>query len=484
MRAAASPPPRSFWLREAGVDEEGPPLEGERRADVCIVGGGFTGLWTALALKALEPSLELALVEADVCGGGASGRNGGFAMSFWHHFAGLEHACGGADALALARASAVAVADLGAFCEAHGIDAGFRHDGWLWTATNRAQLGAGRARSPRSRATARLRSSGRARRARPPQRLRRAPRRRLRAQLGDAPAGAARAGRARRARARRRAVRALADAGARTLAPAGRAHAARSRPRGDGRDRDRGRGGRLAELRRAFVAVASDIVITEPAPAELERIGWRGGVSVSDSRLMVHYYRTTADGRVAFGKGGGRLAYGGALGAASAGRRRATPASPRGCARPTPSLAAVPIAASWTGPIDRTFDGLPFFCALGRPDLLAGAGYSGNGVGPSLIGGRILASLALGRDDEWSRCGLVRRPPRRDPAGAAAPRRRPRRARRRRAQGGRRGRGAPAGARRPRARAARAGRARAAGLIYGRRQGRRRPSAPGSRSSR
>ena len=142
VRAAASPPPRSFWLREAGVDEDGPPLEGERRADVCIVGGGFTGLWTALALKALEPSLELALIEADVCGGGASGRNGGFAMSFWHHFAGLEHACGGAGALALARASAVAVADLGAFCEAHGIDAGFRHDGWLWTATNRAQLGA------------------------------------------------------------------------------------------------------------------------------------------------------------------------------------------------------------------------------------------------------------------------------------------------------------------------------------------------------
>jgi glycine/D-amino acid oxidase-like deaminating enzyme len=76
-----------------------------------------------------------------------------------------------------------------------------------------------------------------------------------------------------------------------------------------------------------------------------------------------------------------------------------------------PSLAAVPIAASWTGPIDRAHDGLPFFVALGRPDLLAGAGYSGNGVGPSLLGGRILASLALGRDDEWSRCGLVRAPP-------------------------------------------------------------------------
>jgi glycine/D-amino acid oxidase-like deaminating enzyme len=81
-----------------------------------------------------------------------------------------------------------------------------------------------------------------------------------------------------------------------------------------------------------------------------------------------------------------------------------------------PSFAAIPIASSWTGPIDRTVDGLPFFHALGRPDLVCGAGYSGNGVGPSVLGGRILASMALGRHDEWVRCGLVRPPPRGLPA--------------------------------------------------------------------
>ncbi len=74
-------------------------------------------------------------------------------------------------------------------------------------------------------------------------------------------------------------------------------------------------------------------------------------------------------------------------------------------------MGAVPIAASWSGPIDRTVDGLPFFFTLGRPDLVCGAGYSGNGVGPSVLGGRILCSMALGLDDEWSRCGLVRSPP-------------------------------------------------------------------------
>jgi glycine/D-amino acid oxidase-like deaminating enzyme len=77
-----------------------------------------------------------------------------------------------------------------------------------------------------------------------------------------------------------------------------------------------------------------------------------------------------------------------------------------------PALAGVPLAASWIGPIDRSIDGLPFFTTLGRPDLIAGLGFSGNGVGPSVLGGRILASMALEREDQWSRCGLVRPPPR------------------------------------------------------------------------
>jgi glycine/D-amino acid oxidase-like deaminating enzyme len=126
---------------------------------------------------------------------------------------------------------------------------------------------------------------------------------------------------------------------------------------------------------------------------------------------MVHYYRTTGDGRIAFGQGGGRLAYGARIGSSFTGRSPIADQVARHLRATYPPLAAVPIAASWTGPIDRTVDGLPFFFSLGRPDLVCGAGYSGNGVGPSLIGGRILASLALALDDEWARCGLVRSPP-------------------------------------------------------------------------
>jgi hypothetical protein len=78
---APSLPP--WWLDEAGSDEPSPPLEGEVAADVCIVGGGYTGLWTALALKEREPALQIVLLEAEVCGAGPSGRNGGFLHGYW-----------------------------------------------------------------------------------------------------------------------------------------------------------------------------------------------------------------------------------------------------------------------------------------------------------------------------------------------------------------------------------------------------------------
>jgi putative aminophosphonate oxidoreductase len=404
---------RSWWLREAAVGAAGSPLEGDLRADVCIVGGGFTGLWTALALKRREPSLEVVLVEAEICGAGASGRNGGFAMSFWHHFIGLERVCGAVDALWLARASAAAVGEIGAFCDEHGIDAHFRGDGWLWTATNRAQLGAWE-----STIAAIERHGERPFAAVEPGELAR----RSGSAVHVGGVFEATSATVQPALLARGLVRVARERGVAVFERSPMARLERSRPLVVHTPRGRVRaervvlamnawGARMHELRRAFVVVASDVVITEPLPGELKRIGWRDGVSISDSRLMVHYYRTTRDGRIAFGKGGGRIAFGSQIGSAFNGRapdEYGVAARLRGT---YPSLGAIPIAASWTGPIDRTFDGLPFFVALGRPDLVAGAGYSGNGVGPSVLGGRILASMALGLDDDWARCGLVRRPP-------------------------------------------------------------------------
>lgn len=402
---------RSLWLEEAlPGEDDAPRLEGALRADACVVGGGYTGLWTALRLKEREPSLDVVLVEADVCGGGPSGRNGGFVLSLWAKFPTLKKVCGAEEALRLGRASAEAVAGIGAFCAEHAIDAHFRPDGWLWAATGEAQLGAWEA------AVAELAGHGAepfvqlqpeevARRAGSPAHL-----------AGIFEPTAATVQPALLARGLRRVAL---ERGVRIFERSPVVGLERSRP-----PRVRTARGsvvaervvlatgawaiRLLELRRALAVIASDMVATEPVPARLEEIGWTGGVCISDSRLLVNYYRTTRDGRVAFGKGGGALAFAGRIGGSFHGPSPRADEVEAAFRALYPALADVAVPVSWTGPIDRSANGAPFFGRLGgRPDLVYGAGYSGNGVGPSFLGGRILASLALGLDDEWASSGLA-----------------------------------------------------------------------------
>lgn len=407
---------RSLWLREALAEgfEPAPRLQGALRADVCVIGGGYTGLWTALHLLDLEPSLDVAVVEADLCGGGASGRNGGFVLTWWSKFVTLAKLCGAEEALRLAAASTDAVSEIGAFCARHGIDAGFRQDGWLWAATNGSQVGSWR---PTLEAMARhgaapFREVGAAEAA----------------EMTGSPvhrggvleaAGAvvhpARLAFGLRRVARERGVRVFERSPVRVGRVGGRAAAVGTEGSVAAESvvlATNAWGIRYREIRRGVVVVASDMVATEPVPGRLGEIGWTDGLCVSDGRLLVHYYRTTGDGRIAFGKGGGSVAFGGRVG------RRFDGPSPRagvveaGLRFAYPMLSDVPVATSWTGPIDRSRSGLPFFGTLGgRPDVCFGVGYSGNGVGPSYLGGRILASMALRREDAWSGCALAGRRP-------------------------------------------------------------------------
>jgi putative aminophosphonate oxidoreductase len=407
---------RSLWLQEAlsSDRDEASVLEGDVRADVCIVGGGYTGLWTALRLKEEEPSLDVAMVEADICGGGASGRNGGFVLTWWSKFITLQKLCGTEEALRLAQASADAVAGIGKFCADHGIDAHYHRDGWLWAATNRAQLGSWNET---------LEAAHRAG-ARPfvewaPEECQ--ARTGSRVHVGGVfePSGAivqpALLARGLRRVALSRGVRIFEHSPMTRLE--GRSPAVVHTSRGSVTAGGvvvamNAWGVHLREVRRAVLVVASDIVATEPIPDRLAEVGWGDGLCISDGRLLVHYYRTTDDGRIAFGKGGGMLAFGPNVGARFDGRspRRATVEAH--FRRTYPMLHDVNVASSWTGPIDRTRTGLPFFQPLeSKPNVFVGVGYSGNGVGPSYVGGRILASLALGREDEWSTCGLVRSRP-------------------------------------------------------------------------
>ena len=106
------------------------------------MGGGYAGLWTAIRIKEREPSCDVVVLEQDICGGGASGRNGGFALSEWAKLGTLAQVCGRDRVLAVAQQFEDAVDEIGAFCEAHGIDAHYHRGGHLWTATSQAQLGA------------------------------------------------------------------------------------------------------------------------------------------------------------------------------------------------------------------------------------------------------------------------------------------------------------------------------------------------------
>jgi glycine/D-amino acid oxidase-like deaminating enzyme len=164
----------------------------------------------------------------------------------------------------------------------------------------------------------------------------------------------------------------------------------------------------LRELHTRLAVISSDIVATAPMPDRLREIGWTHHECISDSKLQISYYRTTDDGRNIYGKGGWGIALNDRIGPRfdrDEGRARAVA---RALHEVYPTLADVPIATDWCGPIDRTRTGLPIFGHLGgRSHIVYGVGFSGNGVAPCVLGGRILASLALGTADEWSGCALV-----------------------------------------------------------------------------
>jgi glycine/D-amino acid oxidase-like deaminating enzyme len=159
----------------------------------------------------------------------------------------------------------------------------------------------------------------------------------------------------------------------------------------------------------------SAVVLTEPVPELLAEIGWTGGEAIIDGRMFLHYFRTTPDGRVLMGSGSGRLGLGDRVGPGILDDVPAQARAERGLRELLPALAGAPIAARWSGPIDVSADKLPRFGTVPGTRLHFGAGYSGNGVGPSWLGGQILASLTLGADDEWVSLPLVDRPARRLP---------------------------------------------------------------------
>jgi len=397
-----------WWSTEAEVDTADPSaasLEGDTRADVCVIGGGFTGLWTALALRAREPASRVVLLEADRCGAGPSGRNGGFLHGYWASTAGLRATLGDEDALALARTGERIIPAVRAF----GEEIWLREGGMLMVSTTPSQddaigdavraaeaLGAPdeavaldehqlakRIASPVFRRGVFFRECATVQ----PARLVRALRREVLAagielyegtpaiDIADGIVTTPRG-------------RVLADA----VVVATNAAATGWRP-----------------VRRHVTNFGSYVVLTEPVPELLREIGWTNGEAVVDGRMFLHYFRTTDDGRVLMGSGSGPIGYRGRLDARFTNDAASAARAERGLRRLLPGLDGAAIERAWGGPIDVSADHLPFFGTVAETKIHYGLGYSGHGVGPSWLGGQILASLALGRDDEWTQLPLATR---------------------------------------------------------------------------
>ncbi len=162
-------------------------------------------------------------------------------------------------------------------------------------------------------------------------------------------------------------------------------------------------------VRRHVTNFSSYVVLTEPVPELLEEIDWTGGEAIVDGRMFIHYCRTTEDGRVVMGSGSGPIGFGGRIDERFTHDTATAARAEKGLRRLLPGLASARVERAWGGPIDVSADHLPFFGTVPGTTTHYGLGYSGNGVGPSWLGGQILASLALGRDDEWTALPLARR---------------------------------------------------------------------------
>lgn len=393
---------RSVWAATAGPEPvRRPALPGDREADVAIVGGGFTGLWTAYYLLEADPSLRVVVLEAETVGFGASGRNGGWCSALFPASPAKVAALPGSSrvaAQALHRQMRATVDEVLAVARSEGIDAGAHKGGTVTVARTRAQLARLTAEVADARAWGRgedelvLLDAA-------------AARRRLAADgvLGGTWTPDCAAVHPLRL------VRGLAEAVerrggvvhegscVRALEP-GRASTGHGSVRADVVVRaTEGWTPRLPGSRRAVVPVYSLVVASDPLPtATWDAIGLAERETFTDGRHLIIYGQRTTDDRLVLGGRGAPYHLGSRVRPEFDTEPRVFARLRRTAARLLPALEGIALPYAWGGPLGIPRD----WCAsvgLDRDTGLAWAGgYVGDGVSTTNLAGRTLRDLVLG----------------------------------------------------------------------------------------
>ncbi len=408
----------SFWLETAGEElAPRPLLSGPTEADVAILGAGFTGLWTAYYLLRREPSLRVVVLESEIAGFGASGRNGAWCNSAFPVTPGeLVRRFGAEATRGLLIEMRGAVDEIGRVAGTEGIDAQYFRGGQLRVARGQAQVPAIKDAYEAARVLGLeedlqvLSAEETARRVRitgaegslynphcatiHPARLARGLARAVERLGGeifenttvtDFEAGAG-----------PRLVTDVGDVRAGAIVLAGEAYLAR-----------------LRKLRRQVLPIYSLIVLTEPlSEAQWAEIGWEGRECVASNRYTVDYLSRTADGRILFGGRGAPYHYGSRI-EDEYDLHEATHEMLRNTAREWfPAIEGARFTHAWGGPLAMPRDWMPTMSYDPAQGVATARGYTGQGVATANLSGQTLADLILGRDTAVTRLPTVNHEPR------------------------------------------------------------------------
>jgi len=412
-RSLAEAVPRPFWLDQPDAPEPLPALAGAVTADLAVIGGGFTGLWTALLARERYPELDVVLVEAKTIGWAASGRNGGFCSASLTHGIGNGLERFGDEMPLLERLGEQNLREIGETIAKHGIDCDFQPTGELGLATADWQLDGLEEEAVTARqlghdvevldaAAARAELSSPLWRGG------------LKYTTGNALVEPGRLAWGLRRACLEAGVRIYEHTPANSLSPSGTGMTVAT-PYGSVRAARVALaagvpGGKLLRRISAYLVPVWDYVLmTEPLSADrLAALGWRDRRGASDLGNQFHYFRLTRDNRVLWG-GYDAVYYNGGQVREEHVTRPATFAKlAEQFFAAFPQLEGVSFTHAWGGVIDTCSRFCAFFGTAQGGRVAYAAGYTGLGVGASRFAAQVLLDkLQDQRDSERAGLSLV-----------------------------------------------------------------------------